>query len=639
MHLLNLSLAEFFTLFSAATAVVVALYLLDRSRRTVRVATLRFWNEAQRPVESAQRRRIRQWPSLLLQLLSIALLLLAVSQLRWGSRETGARDHVLLVDTSAWGGALVVTAGVSESLLDQSKSMALAYTRALPAVDRVMVVYADGLATPVTAFESDHRKVEEAIRRATAGASALNLAQALEFARGTLIRHARAAGEIVLAGGGRALTSESALPQEWPANLRLLTPTGSPENVGIRKLGLRPSPDDPGLWRILVSVRNFGLRPHVAELTLTFGGAPAAGRTLQLNPGQEVESAFEYRTRAAGLIEARLRTRGDRFSADDRAVLELPAQPELAVTVCTDEPDLLRPLLSSLPVLAVTTRTRAQCVAQPPQGVAVYDRFVPPGALQGPALLLEPPVDRSPIPVAKSGVNERIERWEQSHPLAAGLRAQDFRLSQALVFRPAQGDTPIAFSASGPVLVAREAAGQPKLVVAGFHPLRSQLKFELATPLLFANILRWFAPEAFRRGEVFAGTVGAVTSPVRGGGELRVIDESGQALPYTLRDEQVRFYSARMGTVHVMQDGREQTYSLALPEIPDAVWTPPQRARRGVPSAAAGLAQARDLWVWLAVLGALGLLLDWLLFAPAGSGHSFGLRNWAPLQRLQRRAS
>lgn len=132
-----------------------------------------------------------------------------------------------------------------------------------------------------------------------------------------------------------------------------------------------------------------------------------------------MEAAFEYRTRAAGLIEARLR--GDRFSADDRAVLELPAQPELAVTVCTDEPELLRPLLSSLPVLAVTTRSRAQCLAQAPQGVAVYDRFVPPGALKGPSLFLKPPVDRSPIPIANSGVNERIERWEQSHPLAAGL--------------------------------------------------------------------------------------------------------------------------------------------------------------------------------------------------------------------------
>ena len=53
MHLLNLSLAEFAAVFSAASAVVVALYLLDRSRRTILVATLRFWNEARRPVESA----------------------------------------------------------------------------------------------------------------------------------------------------------------------------------------------------------------------------------------------------------------------------------------------------------------------------------------------------------------------------------------------------------------------------------------------------------------------------------------------------------------------------------------------------------------------------------------------------------
>ena len=439
MHLLNLSLAEFAAVFSAASAVVVALYLLDRSRRTILVATLRFWNEARRPVESAQRRRIRQWPSLLLQLLSIALILLAISQLRWGSRETGARDHVLLLDTSAWGAARLAANGGTQSLLDQAKGQALAYVRALPAVDRVMVVYVDGLATPATAFESDRRKVEEAVRKGRAGASGLNLAQAMEFARRTLARNARSAGEIVLAGGGRALTSEASMPAEWPANLRVLAPRGNPENVGIRKLGLRPSPEDPGLWKVLVSVRNFGERPHTAELTLTFGGAPAGGRVLALAPGQEVETAVNYRTRAAGLLEARVRTRGDRFSGDDRAVLEMPAQPELKLTVCSDEPELLRPLFTSLPMLTATMRTRAQCVAQPPEGAAMYDRFVPRGGFKGPSLVLEPPADQSPVPVAKSGVTERIDRWEPRHPLSAGLRAQDFRLSQQTPPRMSSG--------------------------------------------------------------------------------------------------------------------------------------------------------------------------------------------------------
>jgi hypothetical protein len=286
-------------------------------------------------------------------------------------------------------------------------------------------------------------------------------------------------------------------------------------------------------------------------------------------------------------------------------------------------------------------RSRAQCVAQPPEGVAVYDRFVPRGGFKGPSLLLEPPADQSPVPVAKSGVTERIERWEPRHPLSVGLRAQDFRLSQALVFRPGAGDMGVAYTASGPVLVAHEVAGQPKLVVAGFHPLRSQLKFELATPLLFANVLRWFAPEAFRKSEVFAGSVGAVTAPLQAGDAsgLRVINESGEALPFTVRDGQLRFYRAQTGTVHVTQNEREQTFSLALPDVPEAVWTPPEKVKRGVPPSVGGLAQARDLWPWLAALGALGLFLDWLLFAPAGSGRVGSLRQMPLWNRLQRRAS
>jgi len=38
---------------------------------------------------------------------------------------------------------------------------------------------------------------------------------------------------------------------------------------------------------------------------------------------------------------------------------------------------------------------------------------------------------------------------------------------------------------AGPVIVARP--GKPKIVVIGFHPARSAMRYELATPLLFAN--------------------------------------------------------------------------------------------------------------------------------------------------------
>src|SRR4051794_33524837 len=146
MFLLNLTPLEFLAIFSAVSGVVVALYLLSRSRRRQRVATLRFWAQAQAPVVSKQRRRIQQPMSLLLQILSIALLLLAVGQLQWGSPEDTARDHVLLLDTSSW---MSARAG-NGSLLDQAKAKAKLYVRALPGSDRVMVVRAEGLPGPVT---------------------------------------------------------------------------------------------------------------------------------------------------------------------------------------------------------------------------------------------------------------------------------------------------------------------------------------------------------------------------------------------------------------------------------------------------------------------------------------------------------
>src|SRR5260370_29538019 len=100
MFLLNLTFAQFAALFGSVSALVVALYLLDRSRRKQTVATLRFWVAAEQPTVVARRKKIQQPISLLLQLLSICLLLLAIAQLRLGSRRSSPSDHRLILVTS-----------------------------------------------------------------------------------------------------------------------------------------------------------------------------------------------------------------------------------------------------------------------------------------------------------------------------------------------------------------------------------------------------------------------------------------------------------------------------------------------------------------------------------------------------------
>src|SRR5215471_7581088 len=102
MYLLNLSLFQFLAVFGSISAISVALYLLDRSRRKVVVSTLRFWVSAEQPSAAARRRRIQQPWSLLLQLVSMGLLLLAIAQLKLGTPASAGHDHVIVLDTSSW---------------------------------------------------------------------------------------------------------------------------------------------------------------------------------------------------------------------------------------------------------------------------------------------------------------------------------------------------------------------------------------------------------------------------------------------------------------------------------------------------------------------------------------------------------
>ena len=136
MFFLNLSLLEFIGVLGTLSSVVVALYLLDRVRNKHVVPTLRFFQTAEKPPEQKHRRKLQQPWSLILQLLSLLLLLLAIAQLRLGSPDRSARDHVLILDSSAW----MAARNGQLRLIDQARAAARHYISLLPNNDRVMVV-------------------------------------------------------------------------------------------------------------------------------------------------------------------------------------------------------------------------------------------------------------------------------------------------------------------------------------------------------------------------------------------------------------------------------------------------------------------------------------------------------------------
>jgi hypothetical protein len=608
MFFLNLSLPEFLGLLGSLSGVVVALYLLDRMRKKHTVSTLRFFALSDKPPVLKHRRKLQQPWSLILQLLSLLLLLLAIAQLRLGSPARSSRDHVLILDSSAWMSAR--TGQVR--LIDQARAAARGYVRMLPSSDRVMVVRADVLATPATLFESDRQKVQQAIDQTQPGAAPLNLEQALDFARQAQRLHSQQPGEIVLVGAGRVVGEEAAQPGP-PANLRFIPIPSPTEHAGLRKVGVRRSLSDPDIWEVFITVKNYGTMPRAVPLGVQFGGAPVGTRRFDLKPSAEENVAFRVKTRAAGWLEARLVTH-DAFQQDDRAVLELPARKLLPVMVYSAEPELLRPIFTSISGVQSTFLPPSSYDPNIRSGIVLLDRFAPPAPPATESIWMEPPAGKSPIPVRATEKNVKLKRWRVDHQLGAGLRSKDLEFSNAQLFRVGPDDVAIAESDAGALIVARP--GKPKTVVFGFHPVRSGMKYELTTPLLFANILRWMAPDVFRAWELTAGTVGTVDLELESETDpsnIHIATEDGRRLPFTVEGRTLRFFAGSPGIVRVLTGDREMVYSLTLPQPGDFVWKP-SSGKRGLPGRGPSEPSSRDIWQWLALLGGTGLLLDWILY-------------------------
>jgi uncharacterized membrane protein len=609
MEFLNLSFFEFGALFVLGSGLLVAMYLLDRSRQKLQAATLRFWTMAQIPPRQQRRRRIQQPWSLLLQLLALALLLLAASQLRWAGERAAPHAHVLILDVSAASTALARD-GAGQTVLAASQKKALGWLRAIPAQDKVLVLEAGALVTPRTAFEENHAIVRRAIEQAQGTVGGNDLRAAFQLAEQLQSRRNELKGEIVYAGAGRfssdAASTQLAALKQPPANLRLLLTDSALANSGIRRASVRRKLDDLSTWSVLVTVKNYDARPRPARLGLRFGGVPVSGGEALLAAGAEQTLTFDYRTQSAGVLDIELLGQDD-YAADNRAAIELPALPVRQANLFVRDAALWRPLLNANPVLRAAfldPGAGSQLNTETKEDIYVFEDSAPAAAATLRNITITPGTQEA-----------RIENWSTEHPVASGLRSRDYRLTNARRLEPRPGETVVLNSSIGPLIVAGE-----RSVRLGFHPLRSTMRQEVAGPLLIANIFRYLAPESYLQWESIAASPGMLRVAVNttDSAKVSVLGSEGQALPFSIDDGILQTFRPDPGMVRVVEQGREIVYSLTLPALPDRSWDAPASIATGVPEESAPFAEAKELWRWLAVLAGLILFFEWRRY---GKGH------------------
>lgn len=616
MFFLNLTAGEFFALFGALSGLITALYLLDRAKRKKIVSTLRFWTSAANAEEKQTRKRMRDPWSLVLQLVSVVLLLLAIAQLQWGSRERLGRDHVLLLDTSAWSAAVQE----GKPLMDLEKSLAASYIARTPSRDRIMLVRADALATPATPFTADHAQLKAALDESSPGFSALNINQALSYAKQAESWSGGQPGEIVYVGPKQTNLEETA--SAGIRNLRVLSVPLMRDNAGIVRMAVKRSDDQANEWQASIAVRNYASQPRTVRLNTRFGATMFAPRILHLSAQQESIAEYVFDTTGSGQLLAQLDP-PDALVSDNTAALALPRNGLIRVFAYTARPDALRPLLEANKRLSVKFVSPEQYQPSPPADIVLLDQFSPRSPPASASLWIEPPRERAPLPVKTKVENAVINNWNSATALAAGLREKEAHLAATNVFETFDGDLTIGSVAEGPVIVARPAnAGHPKLAVIGFDPLEGEMKYEIATPLLFANLFRWLSPEALRTVDLSAARVGdaAVTlDRDERADQIHVTTTDGENVAFTVHDQILQLFTAHPGIVHVTSYDRERILSLTLPDVAEHEWKLPASAATRLPSTSNLAPGSISLWQWLATLGALGFVCEWMLFAWRGA--------------------
>ena len=610
MFFLNFGAGEFFALLGTVGGLITALYLLDRSKRKRIVSTLRFWTPAPQSEQQHRRKSVQEPWSLLLQLLSLALILLALAQLVWGTRGAQSRNHVLLLDVSS---ATAQQSG-DGTILQREKSLAREYLSRMSRADSVMVIRADDLATPVTPFTKDQARLETAINESPQSYSALDLDRALSYAQQAQKWSDGAPGELVYFGPKRV--RELPTQNSIPAGLRVISVDASKENCGIS--GMEIARGEVGkTWRATVRMKNYGSEPRAVRLLLRFENSAFSPRNLTLRPAQEATAEFEFVTNKAGRLAADIEPR-DALPLDDHASVVLPDNRATRVYVVTNRPEVWRPLLGANSHLDVRYLAPSQYEPSPGADLLVLDQVAPPSPPKIASLWVNPPKDHSPVPVTSSVTEQVIQHWNSDTELGTGLRTKDFRLAQSNIFRLSPNDFAVASVGAGAVVVVRPAAeNHPKVAVTGFDLLSGHLRFEVAGPLLFANLVRWLTPEAFRTLELSADQVGLSNISLDGNehaNRITVADENGRALPFTVQQSRLQFYVDKPTTVHVTSDQRERILSMVLPEVPEYEWKPASTIVLGMPASAFSAAAAVDLWKELAGAGAVLLIIEWLLY-------------------------
>lgn len=474
---------------SALVGPLVALYMLRSRRRRVVVPSLLLWDEAPRSVSSARPwERLRVTPLLLLQLLVLALFVVALARPSVAQRSLLGPHTVLIIDTSA----SMAQAGRFDRAVGEMRGLV---AEASP--DRLLSIVTGGPNPSVlAAFSSDPGALALVLDGLVPTGGPERLDDAIRLARG-LATPDRATSTVLFSDGGSYPLSGEPIVGATHVTFHDQAP-----NVGITLFapvpGLRGS--------AAIEMVNTGIDPVPVEVVFLVDDVPTTRLEVEV-PGQSVARRQVEIDGAAGAVMRAVLQGVDGSALDDQAVYVVATEGGLGVQVVGERSLFLEALLRALP--------GTQQVVEGGSVVVVNGGPIP--DTEAPMWLLrtDPPAGITVTGIAQNLV---VGFQRPGEPLLDGVDLSDVIIGEADVVDVATPEHLQAGGATGwlplfragdvPLFLLGEVNGR-RAIYQTFLLEHSNLPVQVAFPLLARNTLDWL-----RGGSAAGGGAEPVGAPI-----------------------------------------------------------------------------------------------------------------------------
>ena len=471
--------------------IVIVLYLLKVTRRRRIVSTLFFW---QRIVEEQRRHalfhRLRNFLSLLLNLLILLCLILAAAQLRWPGFSGVEGNTFLIIDNRA---RMQARDAGGRTRLDVAKQLAERILRRTSARNPTGLIVLEERPEMEVSLTDDGEELRRVVNALQPSDTAGKLDDALQLAERIL---ASRPGRILLLSDEPARKPLSAIGfKQFGLTNEFL------DNVAIVGMEARILPADPETAEVFVKAANFSRSVKNVKVELSVDEALFDLQAIDLSPGETRAiifsgiSGLKRYANSRGLIVARIEDQ-DALSTDNQAYALLPERKPIRVLLVTRNNWFLENALQAGEANETQIVSPANYRTSLNQAfdVVMFDRELPSGiTLETPGNFLFLGV--SPLPPAVLSDHPVIVETDPGDPI---MRFVD--LSTSTILRAVRLPLEIpgwtvrapVTGPDGPLVISLESSRRRRVIVA-FDPIDSDLPVRVAFPLLIHNAVAWLA--------------------------------------------------------------------------------------------------------------------------------------------------